>query len=50
MAIHHITEDMIADAPAIDDVIDRYQGAGAYVAHNAKFDRSKLPQITAPWI
>jgi exodeoxyribonuclease X len=50
MAIHHITEDMIADAPAIDDVIDRYQGADAYVAHNAKFDKSKLPQITAPWI
>lgn len=50
MAIHHITNDMVADAPPIDDVIHRYQDADVYVAHNAKFDREKLPQITAPWI
>ena len=39
MSIHHITED-----------IHRYLGAQAYGAHNAKFDKSKLPQIDAPWI
>ncbi|MDQ2255053.1 exodeoxyribonuclease X [Enterobacter soli] len=50
MAIHHITEDMVADAPLIGEVIGRYLGAQAYVAHNAKFDKSKLPQIDAPWI
>ncbi|KAB1578729.1 exodeoxyribonuclease X [Serratia marcescens] len=50
MAIHHITEEMVADAPPIDDVIGRYLGADVYVAHNAAFDREKLPQITAPWI
>lgn len=50
MAIHHITEADVADAPPIDAVIDRYLGADVYVAHNAKFDRSKLPQITAPWV
>ncbi|MFH3281362.1 exonuclease domain-containing protein, partial [Enterobacter kobei] len=50
MAIHHITEDMVADAPLISEVIGRYLGADAYVAHNAKFDKSKLPQIDAPWI
>lgn len=50
MAIHHITNDMVADAQPIDDVIHRYQDADVYVAHNAKFDREKLPQITAPWI
>nr|WP_310616655.1 exodeoxyribonuclease X [Pantoea cypripedii] len=50
MAIHHITNEMVADAPPIADVIDRYLGADVYVAHNAKFDREKLPQITAPWI
>lgn len=50
MAIHHITEDMVANAPIIDDVIGRYLGADVYVAHNAKFDREKLPQIDAPWI
>jgi exodeoxyribonuclease X len=48
MAIHHITEDMVADAPLIGEVIGRYLGAQAYVAHNAKFDKSKLPQIDAP--
>lgn len=50
MAIHHITEDMVTDASPICDVIGRYQGADVYVAHNAKFDRSKLPQIESPWI
>lgn len=50
MAIHHITEDMVADATLISAVIGRYLGADAYVAHNAQFDRSKLPQIDAPWI
>ncbi|MFU2317832.1 exodeoxyribonuclease X [Rahnella sp. PCH160] len=50
MALHHITEEMVADAPLIDDVIDKYLGADIYVAHNAAFDREKLPQITAPWI
>ncbi|WP_264822629.1 exonuclease domain-containing protein, partial [Klebsiella grimontii] len=50
MAIHHITEDMVADAPLISDVIGRYLGADVYVAHNAAFDKGKLPQIDAPWI
>lgn len=50
MAIHHITEDMVEGAPLLGEVIGRYLGAEVYVAHNAKFDRSKLPQIDAPWI
>ncbi|KMV71995.1 exodeoxyribonuclease X [bacteria symbiont BFo1 of Frankliniella occidentalis] len=50
MAIHHITNEDVAGAPPIEAVIDRYLGADVYVAHNAKFDRSKLPQITAPWV
>lgn len=50
MAVHHITDAMVADAPPIDDVVGRYQGASVYVAHNAAFDRPKLPQINAPWI
>lgn len=50
MAIHHITEDMVANAPLIDDVIDKYKGADLYVAHNAVFDREKLPQIDGPWL
>ncbi|EOV2101874.1 TPA: exodeoxyribonuclease X [Klebsiella pneumoniae] len=50
MSIHHITEDMVADAPLISEVIGRYLGANVYVAHNAAFDKGKLPQIDAPWI
>lgn len=50
MAIHHITNEDVAGSPPIEAVIDRYLGADVYVAHNAKFDRSKLPQIAAPWI
>lgn len=50
MAVHHITDAMVAEAPPIDDVVDRYLGASVYVAHNAAFDRPKLPQINAPWI
>lgn len=50
MAVHHITDAMVADAPPIDDVVDRYLGASVYVAHNAAFDRPKLPQINASWI
>ncbi|MGL6117854.1 exodeoxyribonuclease X [Plesiomonas sp.] len=50
MAIHHITEEMVENAPTLNEVIGRYLGADAYVAHNAKFDRSKLPQINSPWI
>ncbi|WP_029570158.1 exodeoxyribonuclease X [Pantoea ananatis] len=50
MAVHHITDAMVADAPPLSDVIDRYLNADVYVAHNAAFDRPKLPQITAPWI
>lgn len=50
MAVHHITDAMVAVAPPIDVVVGRYQGASVYVAHNAAFDRPKLPQINAPWI
>ena len=50
MAVHHITDAMVADAPPIDDVVDRYLGASVYAAHNAAFDRPKLHQINAPWI
>lgn len=50
MAVHHITDSMVAEAPPIDEVVGRYQGASVYVAHNAAFDRPKLPQINAPWI
>jgi exodeoxyribonuclease X len=41
-AIHHLIDDDLAGAPAIEDVIDRFKGADAYVAHNCAFERSFL--------
>ncbi|MGO2458795.1 MAG: exodeoxyribonuclease X [Ewingella sp.] len=50
MALHHITEKMVVDAPPLSAVIDKYLGADVYVAHNAAFDREMLPMIMAPWV
>ena len=50
MAIHKITEDMVADKPWIEEVIPRYHGSPYYVAHNASFDRRVLPEMPGDWI
>ncbi len=50
MAIHNITEQMVADKPWIEEVVPRYQGSHYYVAHNASFDRRMLPEISGDWI
>ncbi|MGL9773208.1 MAG: exodeoxyribonuclease X [Sodalis sp. (in: enterobacteria)] len=50
MAIHHITEEMVADKPRIARVIGRYQGSAYYVAHSAAFDRRMLPEMNGKWI
>lgn len=50
MAIHKITESMVADKPWIEEVIPRYHGSPYYVAHNASFDRRMLPEIPGDWI
>lgn len=51
MAIHHITNEMVADAPAYEDVIGLFKGADIYCAHNAKFDMQFLPDLCdKPWI
>lgn len=50
MAIHHITEAMVADKPWLEDVLPRYQGSPYYVAHNASFDRRMLPDLDGEWI
>lgn len=56
MAIHHLTEEDIKDAPPLDEVapkvIDFVQGT-TLVAHNAAFDQSMLPFLPEqqyPWI
>lgn len=49
-AIHHITDDMVRDAPSLDDMMESFPVADLYVAHNAAFDRRFLPGLqAAPW-
>lgn len=55
MAIHHITEDDVKDAPTLvsllPELIERTAGCVAYVAHNAPFDRRMLPGLPEkPWL
>ncbi|WP_338556391.1 exodeoxyribonuclease X [Erwinia sp. E_sp_B04_7] len=50
MAIHRITEAMVADMPPIEQAISRYHGSPYYVAHNASFDRRMLPEMNGEWI
>jgi len=51
MAIHKITEEMVANKPWIEDVIPRYHGSPYYVAHNASFDQRMLPELPdSEWI
>lgn len=50
MAIHRITEEMVADQPWIEEVLPFYQGSPWYVAHNASFDRRVLPEMNGEWI
>ncbi len=50
MAVHRITEDMVADKPRIAVAVRRYQNHPFYVAHNAAFDRAMLPEMNGQWI
>ncbi|MDC9599006.1 exodeoxyribonuclease X [Xenorhabdus anantnagensis] len=50
MAIHHITDEMVANSPLINDVIDKYKGADFLVAHNAAFDSHMMPEMDVPFI
>ncbi len=50
MAIHCITEAMVARKSPIEQAISRYHGSPYYVAHNASFDRRMLPEMHGEWI
>lgn len=50
MAIHRITEAMVANQPWIEEIVPHYQGSHFYVAHNASFDRRVLPDMQGEWI
>jgi exodeoxyribonuclease X len=41
-AVHHLIDEDLAFVPELDDVLDQFKGADAYVAHNADFERSFL--------
>jgi exodeoxyribonuclease X len=55
MAVHHITEDMVADAPSLTEALLRASARlkdntpSYFVAHNAKFEAGFLPWLT-PWV
>jgi Exonuclease len=42
-AIHHIIDDDLKDAPPLSEVIDRFKGADANVAHNCGSRTASLP-------
>ena len=41
-AVHHLIDADLFGAPLLEDVIDRFRGANAYVAHNSEFEQSFL--------
>jgi exodeoxyribonuclease X len=41
-AVHHLIDADLANAAPLEEVIDRFKGADAYVAHNCSFERSFL--------
>lgn len=48
-AVHHITDDMVADAIDIISALKMFEGAPIYCAHNARFDQQFIP-FQAHWI
>ncbi len=54
MAIHHLTEDDIKDAPTLETVqpeVEAYVKDCVIIAHNAPFDQSMLPFLDSyPWL
>jgi exodeoxyribonuclease X len=41
-AVHHLIDEDLGFAPQLDEVLEQFRGADAYVAHNADFERSFL--------
>jgi len=44
-AVHHLIDEDLAFAPTLDEVLDQFRGADAYVAHNANFERAFLEHL-----
>ena len=52
-AVHHITSRDVVGKPRFEEVwptILEYVQDAVIVAHNAKFDRSMIPETNRPWI
>lgn len=51
-AIHHLIDEDLRSAPPLEQVIGKFTGADAYVAHNCEFERSFLEHYLghATWI
>ena len=43
--MHHLIDEDLAFAAQLEDVIDQFRGADAYVAHNADFERAFLAHL-----
>jgi exodeoxyribonuclease X len=41
-AVHHLIEEDLTNAPALEEVIEQFRGADAYVAHNCGFEQAFL--------
>lgn len=50
MAVHHIIDQDVADAPPLREAIGQFEGADWNVAHNAPFEMGFLPMLGADWI
>lgn len=50
MAIHHITEDMVSDAPLLGEIEQPAAGCDVLSAHNADFDKKFYNVKTRPWL
>jgi len=44
-AVHHLIDADVANAQAIEQVIEQFKGAAAYAAHNAAFERGFLHEL-----
>jgi exodeoxyribonuclease X len=52
-AIHHIVDADVEHAPTLEEAVERFRGADAYIAHKADFEKSFLAANGvnyAPWI
>lgn len=50
MAVHHIIDQDVADAPPLREAITQFENADWFIAHNAPFEMGFLPMLGSNWI